>query len=218
MSTNKDEWFTNDRWDKAEQEVFYKKLKRARSAKDFYIRGKASTLLFSKDKDKIKDAVKLFENAIIEFPTSDLLSSFYLQAARGYVMLSENEKAIKMFKRVIEVQEDKGVFVRVTNAWKVYSLFVTREEIKYLYEEILSVIEKAKIFLEEEIFVKHAVKAIIFHTQGKLQLAIKSKNIALKSLETREPGFANRPKLGLIEREKLKDIIEKLQNIKAPTS
>lgn len=201
MTTDKDEWYTNPRWDEEEQKVFFTKLKRAKDKKAFYIRAKGSKLLFSGELDKILDAVRLFQYGIEECPTSDLLSSFYLQSARGYVTLNQIDKAIEMFRKTIAIQEDKTIFVRITTAWSDYALLVVRENLSKMYDEILSEIEKASIFLEKEVFLKHALRSIIYHRQNKLDEAKGEKSLAQNSLLVEKSEFANRPKLGLVEQE-----------------
>ena len=63
-------------------------------------------------------------------------------------------------------------------------------------------------------FVAHAVKAIIASEQGIANLAIAEKTKAMESMEIQKSEFANRPKVGLVDKEKLRDIIEILEGIK----
>lgn len=213
MTTDKDEWFTNPRWDEDEQKVFFTKLKRSKDKKAFYIRAKGSKLLFSGELDKISAAVRLFQFGIEECPTSDLLSSFYLQSARGYVKLNQTDKAIEMFRKTIAIQADKTIFVRITTVWSDYALLVVRENLANMYDEILREIEKASIFLEKEVFLKHALRAIIYQKQNKLDEVKVEKSLAQNSLLVEKSEFTNRPKLGLVEQEEVKDIIELLGKI-----
>ncbi len=212
-TNNKDDWYANSNWSETDKKAFFNKLKRQRYKKAFYLRAKAGYLLTSNDNSKILEALELLEFAIKECPDSDLLSSFLLESARGYVLLNEKEKAIHYFRQTLEVQEDKNKFVRITKAWFDYALFIIRKNEEPIYPEILSVMDNAKIFLEEEEFIKHSLKAIIFHRLNKKTQANEGKLMAQKSLEFEKSEFANKPALGLVEKEKYKDIIELLEKI-----
>ncbi|RZJ70293.1 hypothetical protein [Flavobacterium sp.] len=213
MTANKDEWFLNDRWDEAEKAVFYLKLKRARYKKAFIIRAKASNLLFSGDSGKVRDALELFKMGIEECPDSDLLSSFYLQSALAHILLSNRPEALEMFRKTIEVESDATKFVRITNAWSQFALYVVRENAQDHFNEILSVIDNSKTFLVKELFLKHALKAIIFKNQEKEENATSEKTLALEYLSHEDSGLENRPRLGLVDKQELADIIEKLNAV-----
>lgn len=204
---------SSDKWSIEDQEEFFKKIKRARTQKAFIIRARANHLFFTGNPEKIKAAISLYNYGIKECPTSDLLTSFYLMLARSYEALGEMDDAIAHYRKVITLENDESIFVRSTKAWSYFSLLVVTQKIENIYDEILIVLDSAKLILIEQKFIFHACKAFILKAKGRLEQAKKESKSALSLIEIKDSGLKNRKKLGLVKPHDFSNIINSLKEV-----
>jgi tetratricopeptide (TPR) repeat protein len=209
------DWYANADWSVDDRAEFFRRVKRARAKKAFIIRAKANYLFFADEPEKTAAAIELYAFGIRECPDTDLMTSLYLMTARCEERLGRTEEAIRSYRKVLQLESDPSRFVRITKAWSYFSLLIVREQLVGLYDEILSVLASAKVFLVEEKFVLRACRAIIFASRGDATGAARNASEALSLVDVQDSGLANCQSLGLVRPDVFEALTDQVKAISA---
>ena len=187
MSTD---WYAKSDWSEEDKAYFFKRIKRARAQKAHIIRAKGNYLFFTKQTYLIHEAIKLYRFGLEECPDSDLRTGFYLMLARSYEALGDHSEAIQCYQKVLQLERDDSVKVRVTRAASYFALFIVVHRRSELYDEALEMLEQARSFLVEQQFIVHACRALIFDARGDNERTRAEANKAIALVDVRIPVFA----------------------------
>jgi tetratricopeptide (TPR) repeat protein len=206
-----DEWYVNARWDPDEQEMFFRRVNRARYKMPYILRVKASNLWRSRDPFLAQEALKLYEKVIEEFPRDPRITTCLREMGQCYEFLGDIDAAIDAYLKTLEYEEREET--NITTAWSDLSLLVIRTGKTDLFDEVLNLIDNRPLHLEYQRFIIYSVRAIIAYRRNQLNEAKVEANNALEVVNIQDSGLRYRPKLGLVDPDKYLNILEELNTI-----
>lgn len=209
--TKQDDWFCNARWDSDEQQAYFARLAQARSKKAYVLLVKASYLWRSRDVSLAKEAIKLLELAVTDFPEDSRVTSCLCDAGQCQEFLGDINAAIDSYRNAILREKNPGA--SQTKAWSHLSLLVVRRRRADLYDEVVRLTEGQTLYLADQHFVAHAVRAVIAVRRNKPTEAKAEAVSALDIAGIHDSGLSGRAQLGLVEPGAYEDIVEELRDI-----
>ena len=133
--------------------------------------------------------------------------------ARSYEALGDHSEAIQCYQKVLQLERDDSVKVRVTRAASYFALFIVVHRRSELYDEALEMLEQARSFLVEQQFIVHACRALIFDVRGDNERTRAEANEAIALVDVKDSGLRNREKLGLVNQDDFVGLIQELQSL-----
>jgi hypothetical protein len=130
-----DEWFTNERWDAAEQATFFRRLARAKTKRLYYARAKAGYLVRTGETG-LRAGIALLEKVLTGADQQDLFDSCLFILGGYYVRSGEVDAAIERFRRVLWI-ERSGQATRHTQAPAEFAFLALRLNREDLFEELV---------------------------------------------------------------------------------
>jgi tetratricopeptide (TPR) repeat protein len=213
MSTN--DWFRKNSWSSKDREDFFSRFKRARDYnKPQYLRVQAYYLLTSGKKEEITGALELLDLLINEWPSPIELELAYYTKAQCLEALGRLDQVIEEYRNAFESRR-KQPNVR-TNAPLGYAMFVIRNNLTDLYDEITAILEE--LVLENDIifpidkYQYFTAFAFIADYRNQKEIAKECAARALQTAEQTYSGFSRHPNVGLLMKKDEK-IIAKLRKI-----
>ncbi len=203
-----DDWYRRTSWSPTDEEEFFARLKRSRGQfhKAQYLRIQALYL----QSEFPKEALKLLEMIIEEYPEPFELSSTYLQKAQCLVAMNQKQKAIPWFRKVLE-SEDENTGVQ-TDGYLDYSTFIVTEELTELYPEAKSILTKHvdRLMFPVDRYRWNMAMAIIEWSASNRPEASKFASLAIEASSEEKSGFRYHPNIGLVKKQDKR--IQKLLN------
>jgi tetratricopeptide (TPR) repeat protein len=131
-----------------------------------------------------------------EFPDSLQLASAHFQAAKCFARLGDFDSAVDQFRRSLKAQLavpniDPGTALE-------FPWFIASHHLTNLYEEALSVLDRAHLVFPVQKFKAAAVRAVVAEHRGDGTAAARHASEALEAANARDSGFAYHRNLGLV--------------------
>ncbi|MHB0915099.1 MAG: hypothetical protein ACYC57_10745 [Thermoleophilia bacterium] len=205
---SREDWYRNTEWNENIAEMYFAKLKRARS-KDQYLRIQASYLTSSHPEVALELLAQFFAlNEPFDYAQA------YCDKAKAYIALGSIEEAIKAYQSALEQESTKkGV---LTEAYIALPMLIAEQELKELYRYGKDLLKKNvdRLLFPVDHFRFHATLAIFEKGFGNEEEASKQAGLALDAAQIKKSGFRFHQKLGLVD-DKYAHIISKLKKIYA---
>jgi tetratricopeptide (TPR) repeat protein len=196
----RDDWYRHSTWSPADQQDFFARLKRSRTAanKAQYVRIQASCLA---DAGHHHAAVELLDLLFREFPERFELAQSRLQKALCLIQLNEPQAAITEFRASLQSQREYPHVA--TSCWLQFPWFIVRQQLSELYDEALAVLEEfrtdTRLAFPIERYRFAAVRALIAQARNDIESAREFAKVALQCAAAEHSGFRYHPDVGLVE-------------------
>jgi tetratricopeptide (TPR) repeat protein len=197
----RDDWYRHSMWSAAEQQDFFARLKRSRTAanKAQYVRIQASCLA---DAGHHRAAVELLDLLFRDFPERFELAQSHLQKALCLIELNEPERAITEFRASLQSQRE---YPNVgTTCWLRFPWFIVRQQLADLYDEALAVLEEfrsdTRLAFPVDRYRFAAVRALIAQARNDIESAREFAKVAIQCATAQHSGFRYHPDIGLVDK------------------
>jgi tetratricopeptide (TPR) repeat protein len=207
------DWFRKKTWTESDQEDFWIHHKRARPFnKSQYLRIQAIHLAESPDSALRREAVKLLDLLISEFPTNFELACAYWQKARVLQIEGDTELAISNYRAALD--HERNFPTALTYAWLDFGWLVVAHDRRDLYPEIYALIveHRKRATFPDDHFSVHAITAIIAAATDDHETARSNAASALEYAGLTHSGMRYHPSLGLVSRRR-EPMIEQLRRL-----
>ncbi|MEZ5489206.1 MAG: hypothetical protein R3F50_02690 [Gammaproteobacteria bacterium] len=189
------DWYRNKDWNKSIEELFYSKLKRARTQRDQYLVIQALTLSEKHPEISLRLVDEYFTSRESRFEDVRAL----LARANAFIALGDLDKCVVTYKEILE--REKEFPNHLTQVYLDYPYLVATKEIEDEYANALDVLDAHvdRLMFPLDHFKWHASKALIN----------KDGSEAKKSLEAakvKRSGFRFHQDVGLVGKEHAKTI------------
>jgi tetratricopeptide (TPR) repeat protein len=197
----RDDWYRHSTWSATDQEDFFVRLKRSRTAanKAQYVRIQASCLADTGDH---RAAVELLDQLFRDFPERFELAQAHLQKALCLIELDETDGAISEFRASLQCQRECPNFG--TTSWLQFPWFIVRQQLADLYDEALAVLAEFKteirLALPVDRYRYAAVRALVAKARNDIVTARDFAEVALQCAAAEHSGFRYHPVVGLVDK------------------
>ena len=191
---NKNDWYRNTEWNEQVEMAFTAKLKRARN-KSQYLRIQASMISQSYP----KQALKLLDEYFTLGEDFDFAQA-YVDRASAYLSLNQVNNALQSYEDALKREAEFPKLL--TNAYLHYPFVIAKREIRHLFQDALTVLDKHSnrpIFPIDR-YKWNASKALIYSVLGETETARNFAIHALKAGNEDESGFKYHQKSGLFQK------------------
>jgi tetratricopeptide (TPR) repeat protein len=205
------DWYRQSEWSDVQAAAFFQRLGRSRTAfhRAQYLRIQALTLAGTGQRDKLKVALELLERIFQEYPDEFDVPLAYLEAGRCYDELGNIEAATHYFERAFAEQtRQRNLDTGVAHE---YPWFIVRRGLIDLYGRALEVLSNAEPVFPYQRFQVSASRALIAAHRRELAAARASARAALDAASLRRSPFARHPDVGLVDRERYHEWLERLE-------
>ena len=198
------DWYRRTTWTEADQEAFFARMNRSRSAynKDQYLRIQALYLQQVGTNEMLRAALELLDSLFEQSPDSFELASAYLQKAECLLALENETGAIEHFRKALKKEEERpGI---QTTAGLELSWMIAERGLSHLYDEALEVVlayaeRKPGPIFPHQLYVVNAIRAVITDERGDQKIASELAQRALNAASQTHSGFRYHPKVGLVQ-------------------
>ena len=143
------------------------------------------------------------------------MSACYNQLARCYIAVGDFDNALKYYEKCMEFE--KKVSTIKTSVNTDFSAFVVKNNLKQFYGKAVEMLEKSKdsneLITIDDMFVYHAIRAIVLYEEGNKIVAIEEAKGAMKLLDVHKSQFKNHPGFGIVNPKRRAALIDKLSKI-----
>lgn len=200
----KRDWFRNEQWSGEIEQDFFAHLKRSRDPynKAQYLRIQAVHLCDTKKKENILIAKGLLEKCLADYPEDQQRSQAFKYLAKCHAFLGNSEEAVKEFRRAVQREFDYPQMKYNSNTE--FARFVTEQENKGLYEEILHNLDQIKLgelAFPSQRYDAFFSYAVICENRGDIERAQKFAKEAITEYEKASSGFARHKLFGLVRKD-----------------
>ena len=212
-----DDWFRNTNWDSSAQALFWEKIKRARGevSKAQYCRIKALGLIGTGDKKRVLAGIQLLNYLLENWPVRTELAMVYLQMAEAYSALGNLKDAQIFYEKCIS--QEKAFPHSKTSVNTDFPEFIVMNQLKENFDLALDLVDgllkTEGIIFAFQLFICHAVRAIIFQERGQKKEASQEAQKALEFIKVKDSGLRYHPDVGLVDTERYKAIIKKISKL-----
>jgi tetratricopeptide (TPR) repeat protein len=208
----RDDWFRKTTWSDADEDAFFTRLRRSRSAfhKAQYLRLQAHSLAGTEQEPLVRAALALLDRLFAEFPDSSQLTQAHLLAAHCYEQLGDLSRAIDHFRLSRDARAkypnlDAGTELE-------FPWFIVKHDTSSLYDEALTTLETAHLAFPVQFFKASAVRAFVATSRGDSQAATRHAREALDAAGLEQSQFRYHRTLGIVGAEH-DPVIERLSDI-----
>lgn len=199
-----EQWFRNRKWNRTEEEKFFKRLARFRRLprKAAILRIKACSLYETKKEALIRAAIRLLKHAE-ELRAAYEMALCYYYLAKSYEWLHEKSNALIYFEKCIDHQRNDPKVI-MTKSHAEYAEFIVQNKLTDLYYKALGLISSLSgkyrspddpCYTPFDNFLYFGIKALVYtdpHFPGKnLEYARKMATNALRYVGKKERGVVN---------------------------
>lgn len=220
MSNRKYDWYQKTTWTQADQDEFWKRLKRARDMRPQYLAIQSQKLIESGDKVLLNAGIGLAEFALKEYK-HDLskANSARIHLAAGLARTGRFDEALQHLRDAFEGEIAAGDMFR-TDADMTYIKVIFAYQLEERFEDahqvLLQIFERNAVPMTREgKFMLAGSMALLKAHKGESREAVPFARQALAESESNHSGIGHHPTLAMVPRDKepYKTMIQKLKTL-----